>query len=282
MIFGVFLLACFVALLTLCGGDRVEVTRPAPSWILQLDTDPEVDKGIVGVSDGFTITSPTSVLRHRTGNFETDGAKWGAALERGKHVFEIYWPKACRGLFATIGVGSSSADMFVKPRDSLVGKDRFSWGLDIARRKLVHRGQPTGNMPRGMVPDKFYMYVDCDSGTLGFGSDIEYWGAPHNIPREHFPVYPMIGCCCHNAVVYMIYRGSENNDKPPQSLNHVTVVGPDGSQQPGVSNYQPPPPGAGYGPTVLPDNSNKPKDELEMATDMAKKGYKMFDKFMFN
>ena len=277
MIFGVFLLACFVALLALCG-DKVEVTRPAPPWILQLDIDPEVDKGIVGVSDGFTITSPTTVFRHRTGNFETDGAKWGAALEKGKHVFEINWLKDCRGLFATIGVGSGSADMFVKPRDSLVGKDRFSWGLDIARRKLVHRGQAIGNMPRGMVPDKFYMYIDCDSGTLGFGSDIEYWDAPHNIPREHFPVYPMIGCCCHNATISMIYRGSENKEKP-QLLNQVTVPAPD--QPPGVSTYQPPPPGAGYGPPVRPDD-NKPKDELEMAADMAKKGYKMFDKFMFN
>ena len=281
MVFVIFLLACFVALLAQCGG-RVEVARPAPPWILQLDTDPEIDKGIVGVSDGFTITSPTTVLRQRTGNFETDGAKWGAALDKGKHVFEINWPKDTRGLFATVGVGSSSADTFVKPRDSLVGKDRFSWGLDIARRKLVHRGQPTGNMPRGMVPDKFYMYVDCDSGTLGYGSDIEYWGAPHNIPREHFPVYPMLGCCCHNASITMIYRGSENKDKPHMALNQVTVAAPDGSQQPSAPKYQPPP-GAGYGPSVKADEKgDKPKDELDMAVDMAKKGYKVFDKFMFN
>ena len=52
------------------------------------------------------------------------------------------------------------------------------------------------------------MYVDCDSGTVGFGSDVEYWGAPLNIPREHFPVYPMIGCCCPDATIKMIYRGS--------------------------------------------------------------------------
>ena len=52
--------------------------RPAPTWILQLDIDPEVDKGITGVSDGLTITNPTTVTRHRKGNFETDGAKFGA------------------------------------------------------------------------------------------------------------------------------------------------------------------------------------------------------------
>lgn len=52
------------------------------------------------------------------------------------------------------------------------------------------------------------MYVDCDGGTLGFGTDHAYWGAPINIPRAKFPVYAMIGSMCENSQITMIYRGS--------------------------------------------------------------------------
>ena len=52
------------------------------------------------------------------------------------------------------------------------------------------------------------MYVDCDSGTLGFGSEYEYWGAPFNIPRDNFPVFAMVGISFHNAQISVIYRGS--------------------------------------------------------------------------
>ena len=52
------------------------------------------------------------------------------------------------------------------------------------------------------------MYVDCDSGTLGFGSELEYWGAPFNISRHNFPVFAMVGCTCPNSQLTMIYRGS--------------------------------------------------------------------------
>ena len=71
-------------------------------------------------------------------------------------MFEIHWPKDERGLFATVGVGSENAELFCKPRDALVGKDRFSFGLDIARRKLVTKGQSLqqGMPPSGFVPEK--------------------------------------------------------------------------------------------------------------------------------
>ena len=76
------------------------------------------------------------------------------ALAKGKHVFEIHWPRIFRGQTATVGVGNSSALMFIKPKDSLIGCNGNSWGLDISRRKLIHRGEMTGSMPRGMIPEK--------------------------------------------------------------------------------------------------------------------------------
>jgi hypothetical protein len=81
-----------------------------------------------------------------------------SALSKGKHVFEIYWPSRLRGTSATVGVGSDDAPLFVKPKDSLVGCNSFSWGLDIARKRLLHKGEMLGTMPRGgVVPDKYVL-----------------------------------------------------------------------------------------------------------------------------
>ena len=52
--------------------------RPVPPWVQTIQVDPQIDTGITGSSDGFTILSHNMVQRHRTGGWETDGAKWGA------------------------------------------------------------------------------------------------------------------------------------------------------------------------------------------------------------
>lgn len=250
---GLVILICLIAVFALCGGTPVAAPRPVPPWVQTIQVDPQIDTGITGTSDGFTILSHNMVHRHRTGGWETDGAKWGAPLSKGKHVFEIYWLSNHRSQYAQVGVGSDAAKLFCKPRDSLIGIDRNSWGLDIARRKLIHNGQITGTMPKTAVPDKFFMYVDCDSGTLGFGSEFEYWGAPFNIPRDRFPVYAMLGSMCHNAQISMTYRGSETKGQAP--AHHTVVMAPGG--QVAVSNvvqtqypqgYQPSPGGQVYPP----------------------------------
>lgn len=253
---GIVLLICLIAALALCGGNTVAAARPVPPWVQTIQIDPKIDTGITGSSDGFSIINPNCVHRHRTGGWETDGAKWGAPLSSGKHVFEIYWLSNHRSQYAQVGVGSDAAKMFCKPRDSLIGMDNQSWGLDIARRKLIHRGEIKGTMPKTTVPDKFYMYVDADSGTLGFGSEFEYWGAPFNIPRDRFPVYAMLGSMCHNAQITMIYRGSETKIQAPVQVNTVvmpsgpvggqmgvTVVNPNVIQTQHVQGYQPVPSG---------------------------------------
>ena len=52
--------------------------RPVPPWVLTIQVDPNIDTGITGSSDGFTITSHNTLFRHRKGGWEADGAKWGA------------------------------------------------------------------------------------------------------------------------------------------------------------------------------------------------------------
>ncbi|XP_060559300.1 uncharacterized protein LOC132719538 isoform X1 [Ruditapes philippinarum] len=257
---GVLLFLSLVALLALCLDTPVQPQgNPIPNWVMSIVPDPALDVGFTGTSDGINAINHNCVHRHRRGAFETDGAKWGAPLAKGKHVFEIYWPSRLRGTSATVGVGSDDAPLFVKPKDSLVGCNSFSWGLDIARKRLLHKGEMLGTMPRGgVVPDKFYMYVDCDGGTLGFGTDHAYWGAPINIPRNKFPVYAMIGSVCENAQITMIYRGSECKTMQPGQITavtvpsmapggqvHVAVVNPGTMQIAGASGYgqpMPPPP----------------------------------------
>lgn len=266
---GVLLLISLVALIALCADGGVAPGNPIPTWTQFITPDPALDKGFTGSSDGINIINNNCVHRHRRGVFETDGARWGAALSKGKHVFEIYWPKSHRGTIATVGVGTEDAPLFVKPKDSLVGCNSNSWGLDIVKRKLFHKGQILGNMPKaGFVPDKFYMFVDCDGGTLGFGTDHAYWGAPINIPRNKFPVYAMIGSMCENSQITMIYRGSESRNAAPGQLNTVVVpsTAPGGQvqvmvvnpgtiqtvhhQPPAYTPHDPAPGPANYGPTV--------------------------------
>lgn len=98
--------------------------------------------------------SQTNILNLKTHVILISLCVFSTALDKGKHVFELFWPMGHRSQFATVGVGSSEAKMFIKPRESLIGCDRFSWGLDIARRKLIHRGEITGSMPRNIVPEK--------------------------------------------------------------------------------------------------------------------------------
>lgn len=211
----------------LCADNSVQAGDPAPAWVSIIQVDPNIDKGFMGCSDGLNIINPNCVHRHRRGVFETDGAQWGAPLSSGKHLFEIYWPTICRGTMASVGVGTKEAPLFVKPKDSLVGCNKSSWGLDIVRRRLLHGGEIVASTNKfGSVPDKFYMYVDCDSCSVGFGTEVSYWGAPLRFAKAMLPVYPMVGIMCENAQVTMIYRGSENRNLAGGTSVVNTVVVP--------------------------------------------------------
>ncbi|XP_060559283.1 SPRY domain-containing SOCS box protein 2-like [Ruditapes philippinarum] len=229
MVGGVIALIGLVLLVMLCS-DTVEPAVPPPSWAGIVHIDNSINTGFNGVSDGMRILDPNSVLRTRKGDYEADGARWGAPLKTGKHMFEIYWPRNTRRLLATVGVGTDIAPLFVKPKESLVGCNKHTWGLDIARYKCLHRNEIITSLPKNkVVPDTFRMYVDCESGTLGFGSEHVYWGAPINIPRSEFPVYPMVGTTQHNAVITMKYKGSALNTMGDTGYNlpmPVPIPGP--------------------------------------------------------
>ncbi|XP_052821306.1 protein gustavus-like [Mya arenaria] len=233
-----------IALVALCAHSAVHVGDPIPAWVLQIQHDRAVDVGMASCSPGIGIANHNTITRHRKGHFETDGARWGVALSKGKHVFEIVWPNVARDATATVGVGTEEAPLYVKPRDPLVGGNRHSWGYDIARCKALHKKEILATYPATKsVPDKFYLYVDCDSGSIALGTDGVYWGARVLFPISALPVYPMLGIVCEGAHVTMTYRGSAYAGGPSAVMSGMPSVD---LYPPGKAGY--PPQKAGYQP----------------------------------
>ncbi|KAK3577704.1 hypothetical protein CHS0354_032695 [Potamilus streckersoni] len=183
--------------------------------------------GFSACSDGIIITGPTSVMRFRQGNQEADGARWSIGLEHGKHVFEIVWPDTSRGTYATIGVGSLHTPLHRKPKTSLIGMTESSLGLDIVRKRIIYNGEPKKTYPTIFhVPEKFLMYVDCDSGKLSFGADECFWGiAFENIDRQMYPLHIMAGLTEPDANIQIFYKGSAI-DSPYNMAGPSTICAP--------------------------------------------------------
>ncbi|KAL5010904.1 hypothetical protein ScPMuIL_013209 [Solemya velum] len=186
-----------------------------PKWTRYLTVDPSiVSCGFGAASDGITITGPNSVMRHRRGKVEGDAARWSHGFTSGKHVFEITWPKDKRGVYAQVGLGTTRAPLNCRGAASLVGMTNQSWGLDIVRRRVIHKGEVSSICPSQngiFVPEKFLMYVDMDTGKLGFGNEDVFWGmvvSELNQP-DVYPLYIMVGMTAEDSRVEVVYKGSE-------------------------------------------------------------------------
>lgn len=194
----------------LVGTGKLPASSLPPEWSRRLVIQPELTVGFGMMSEGFFSLSNVNLLRQRTGNAHTDGAKWGAPLTTGKHLFEIIWPWGCRGYHSTVGVATANGPIKAKGGVCLVGGNKHSWGLDIVQRRAVHNNQMLVKCPTdgSYVPDRFLMYVDVDEGTVGFGNDVTYWGdVITNLPRGK-PLFPMIGTDKWEANVMLFYKGS--------------------------------------------------------------------------
>lgn len=191
------------------------IAAPENAWALYLQLKPEYSQdGFEGISDGMTILNSNTVMRHRKGGFETDGARWSRPFTSGKHVFEVIWPKGMRGTSASIGVGTDEAPLFVKGSKTLIGMTSRSFGMDLTRHRVYNKATAIGGaFPRHSTTDGiidcFFMYLDADSGIMSFGSQTEYYGvAARNLKRENKPIYIMIGCVKENAQIQIYYRGT--------------------------------------------------------------------------
>ncbi|XP_041372244.1 SPRY domain-containing SOCS box protein 1-like [Gigantopelta aegis] len=190
-----------------------------PSWIYTVKVKPEfAEDKFDSFSDGIHRVSTNTVVRFRTGHFDTDAARWSRGFTSGKHVFEIVYPNNQRGTEAPVGVGLESAPLWVKGRSCLIGSTADSWGICLRSKRAFHCGKVQKKYPlhQRPLPDTFYMYLDADSGNVMFGSNVEFYGsAIANISAR--PLYPMIGSCMQGSTMTMIYRGEGDiNAIPPE------------------------------------------------------------------
>ncbi|XP_059150321.1 SPRY domain-containing SOCS box protein 1-like [Physella acuta] len=161
------------------------------------------------MAQGMQLLAINTVCRNRAGQSETDAAQWKKGFKSGKHVFEIAFPVSYRGREASVGVGYKDCPLCVKGRVCLVGYNTRSWGISLTRRKSMHNNTEASRYPHTMVflPDKFYMYLDADAGTLQFGSDEDFYGVAHSDINMSQPVHPMVSACSQGATITLVYRG---------------------------------------------------------------------------
>ncbi|RUS73330.1 hypothetical protein EGW08_018902, partial [Elysia chlorotica] len=193
---------------------NVHRTGP-PEWTRSLMFRPELNVGFGDCSDGIHTPTPYHVIRERLGRAITDAARWSCPITEGKHVFEVYWPaKGNRGHACCVGLGSADVGLKKQGRCSLVGEHSQSWGLDLPKQRAIHFKTVQQRLYRG-IPDRFFVYVDMDSGKIGFGDDVtlyrhetEFFGfICHGIPKNK-QMYFMISLCAPNEHVHVHYRGS--------------------------------------------------------------------------
>ncbi|GFR85013.1 F-box/SPRY domain-containing protein 1 [Elysia marginata] len=193
---------------------NVNRTGP-PEWTRSLVFKPELNVGFGDSSEGIHCPTPYHVIRERLGRTVTDAARWTCPMTQGKHVFEVYWPaKKNRGHACCVGMGSADVNLTKQGRCSLVGDHSQSWGLDMPKQRSVHFAKMQQKLYRG-IPDRFFVYIDMDSGKIGFGDDIsmhrhetEFFGyICHGIPKNK-EMYFMISMCAPNEQVHVHYRGS--------------------------------------------------------------------------
>ncbi|XP_035827132.1 uncharacterized protein LOC101852866 [Aplysia californica] len=198
-----------------------------PMWIYtaQVSGDNSQDK-FAAISPGMYQLGPNTVARQRTGHYDTDAAQWKKGFSSGKHVFEIVFPMAHRGTDACVGVGHLDAPLHAKGKGSLVGGNNKTWGINLRTRRALHNNSIARRYPQTQVylPDKFYMYLDADSGVLQFGSDLEYYGTAHSVIPRTKPLYPMISATLTGATVTMVYRGE--GDPSRVTVIATTPAGP--------------------------------------------------------
>lgn len=166
--------------------------------------------GLQTLSKGFTKINNNTIVRTRTGNGVSDGAKWSRPFRRGKHVFEIVFPRQMRGKHASVGIGLKKAALVSDCNKTLVGSDEHSWGVDLVTKEVCHNKQKIGKFPGILtsLPDRFYMYIDMDVGSLLFGQEDKFFGVA--LTDEHLVgsvVYPMVSATQMGAAITVVYRG---------------------------------------------------------------------------
>lgn len=85
---------------------------------------------------------PCTFHRHPVAQ-STDAVRSKKGFTSGIHVWEIEWNTRQRGTHAVVGVGTLRAPLHCPGYQALVGTNHESWGWDLGRNKLYHKGVPS-------------------------------------------------------------------------------------------------------------------------------------------
>merc|ERR1739838_1031241 len=185
---------------------------------------------------------PMTFHRHPVAQ-STDCIRSKVGYDAGLHVFEINWPSQQRGTHAVVGVGTLEAPLHSVGYQSLIGNNDQTWGWDLGRNKAYHdsNNKAGSTYPACLapdetfqVPDKFYMVLDMDEGTMSFTVDGHYLGVAHRGIRGR-KLYIVISAVWGHCEISMKYvNGLEPGPLPLMSLARLVIrqqVGKDGIEE---------------------------------------------------
>ncbi|CAF3887233.1 unnamed protein product [Rotaria magnacalcarata] len=184
---------------------------------------------------------PCTFHRHPVAQ-STDAVRCKKGFTTGIHVWEIEWNTRQRGTHAVVGVGTIKAPLHCPGYQALVGMNQDSWGWDLGRNKLYHKGvnsvyastqypsssslsptttstltdpadalnnngisYPSKSDDCFVVPDKFYVVLDLEEGTLAYIVDGQYLGVAFNDLKDKGALYPMVSSVWGHCEITMRY-----------------------------------------------------------------------------
>jgi SPRY domain-containing SOCS box protein 1/4 len=149
-----------------------------------------------------------------------------------------------RGTHAVVGVGTIKAPLHCPGYQALVGMNQDSWGWDLGRNKLYHKGvnsvyastqypstaassdsltttssitdpadamnnngisYPSKSEESFVVPDKFFVILDLEEGTLSYIVDGQYLGVAFSDLKDKGALYPMVSSVWGHCEITMRY-----------------------------------------------------------------------------
>jgi len=157
----------------------------------------------------------------------TDCIRSRLGYTRGLHVWELTWSSRQRGTHAVVGVATADAPLHSVGYHSLVGSNAHSWGWDLGRNKLNHdckSGTSGPSYPNLLqdalydVPDKFYLILDMEEGTLSFQAGGQFLGVAHRGLRGK-ALHPIVSAVWGHCEISLRYHGGIGPE--PQSLSEL-------------------------------------------------------------
>jgi len=154
----------------------------------------------------------------------TDCIRGKVGYTRGLHVWEILWSTRQRGTHAVVGVATQDAPLHSQGYQSLVGSNEQSWGWDLGRNKLYHNAKQgnsgttypslLNNDETFVVPDKFFVVLDMDEGTLAFVVDGQYLGVAFRGLKGK-KLYPIVSAVWGHCEITIRYIGGLDPEPLP-------------------------------------------------------------------